>query len=111
MATVIGLPGLSKLLAWPTEHLTEAADYWLDKGGRCYEVANQVWRDASSIDWQGDAADALRIATHADMMTTSAVADRLDEAAKIARKGHPTFTPLALEWRTRSTTLALRGST
>ncbi len=69
------------------EHLTEAADYWEAVGERCYEVANQVWREASSIDWQGDAADALRSATHADMMTTSAVTDQLQEAAKVARSG------------------------
>ncbi|MDT5259290.1 MAG: hypothetical protein QOD10_4370, partial [Mycobacterium sp.] len=28
MAAVAGFPGLSGLLAWPTEHLTEAADLW-----------------------------------------------------------------------------------
>jgi hypothetical protein len=87
MAAVAGPASLSQLLAWPTEHLTEAADYWEAVGGRCYEVANQVWREASSIDWQGDAADALRSATHADMMTTSAVTDQLQQAAKVARSG------------------------
>ena len=46
-------------------------------GGRSYGVANQVWRDALSIDWHGEAADALRSVTHADMMTTGAVADQL----------------------------------
>jgi hypothetical protein len=50
-------------------------------------VANQVWRDALSVDWQGAAADALRSATHADMMTTSAAADQLHAAAKVARSG------------------------
>jgi hypothetical protein len=34
-----------------------------------------------------DAADALRTATHADMMTTSAAADQLQAAAKVARSG------------------------
>jgi hypothetical protein len=87
MAAVAGFPGLSQLLTWPTEHLTEAAEYWETIGGRCYGVANQVWRDAASVDWQGEAADALRTATHADMMTTSAVADQLHEAAKVARSG------------------------
>lgn len=87
MSAVAGFPSLSQLLAWPTEHLTEAADYWEAIGGRCYGVANHVWRDALSIDWQGEAADALRSATHADMMTTSAVDDQLHEAAKVARSG------------------------
>lgn len=79
------VPGLSALLAWPTEHLTEAADYWQTIGGRCYGVANHVWRDALSVDWQGAGAEALRAATHADMLTTSAVADQLQSAANVAR--------------------------
>jgi hypothetical protein len=87
MATVAGVPCLSQLLAWPTEHLTEAADHWEAAGGRSYEVANQVWRDALSVDWRGKSADALRAATHADMMTTCTVADQLQTAAKVARIG------------------------
>ncbi|MBV9321826.1 MAG: hypothetical protein JO106_18285, partial [Mycobacterium sp.] len=87
MSAVAAFPGLSQLLAWPTEHLTEAADFWEATGGRCFAVANQVWRDALSVDWQGEAAEALRGATHADMVTTSAVADQLQEAAKVARSG------------------------
>jgi hypothetical protein len=87
MSAVASFPSLSVLMAWPTEHLTEAADYWETMGGRCYGVANQVWRDALAGDWQGAAADSLRSATHADMLTTSAVADQLHEAAKVARSG------------------------
>jgi hypothetical protein len=87
MAAAAGFPSLSQLLTWPTEHLTEAADHWEAIGGRSYEVANSVWQDALSIDWQGDAADALRSGTHADMLTTSSVADQLYEAAKVARSG------------------------
>jgi hypothetical protein len=87
MSAVAGFPRLSQLLAWPTEHLTEAADYWEAIGGRCYGAANQVWQDALSIDWQGDAADTLRTAAHTDMLTTSAVADQLHAAAKVARSG------------------------
>ena len=87
MAAVAAIPGLSALLAWPTEHLTEAAENWEAVGGRCYGVANQLWRDALSVDWQGAAADTLRSATHADMLTTSAVADQLHAAAQVARSG------------------------
>jgi hypothetical protein len=87
MAAVAGFAGLSALLAWPTEHLTAAADHWEAIGGRSYGVANQVWRDALTIEWHGDGADALRIATHADVLTTSAVADQLQVAAKVARSG------------------------
>lgn len=87
MAAVGGFPGLSQLLAWPTEHLSQAAEYWETIGGRCYQLANQVWQDTLAIDWHGEAADALHTATHADMMTTSAVADQLESAARIARSG------------------------
>jgi hypothetical protein len=87
MSTVAGIPSLSQLLAWPTEHLTEAADHWEAVAGRSYGLANQVWRDALSVDWQGEGAAALRTVTHADMMTTSAVADQLQAAAKVARSG------------------------
>jgi hypothetical protein len=74
-------------LAWPTEHLTEAADHWEAVGGRSYGVANKVWHDALSIDWHGEAADTLRTATHTDMLTTSAAVDQLHAAAKVARSG------------------------
>ena len=53
MSAGVGIPNLSQLVAWPTEHLTEAADHWENMGGRSYGVANQVWRDALSIDWHG----------------------------------------------------------
>lgn len=81
------VPGLSALLAWPTDHLTEAADHWDVVGERSYGVAHQMWRDAGSVDWQGEAAESLRSATHADMKTTSTVVDQLEAAATVARSG------------------------
>jgi hypothetical protein len=42
MSAVAAVPSLSQLLAWPTEHLTEAADYWEAIGGRCYTVARTL---------------------------------------------------------------------
>jgi hypothetical protein len=87
MSAVSGFASLSQLLAWHTEHLTEAADHWEAVGGRNYGVANRVWRDAVSVDWQGEGVDALRTATHADMMRTSVAADHLQAAAKVARSG------------------------
>ena len=87
MAAVATLPGLSQLLAWPTEHLTDAAEHWEVVAARNYGLASQVWRDASSVDWQGHAADALRTDTHSDMIAASAAADQLQAAAKVARSG------------------------
>lgn len=82
-----GFPILSQVLAWPTGHLTEVADHWEMAGARSYAVANQIWRDGLSVDWQGRGADALHAATHADMLKTSAVADQLQAAARVARSG------------------------
>jgi hypothetical protein len=87
MAAVAGIPSLSALLAWPTDHLTEAADHWETVGERSYGVAHGVWSDALTVDWRGEAAEALRTDTHADMLTTSAVVDQLQEAASVARSG------------------------
>jgi hypothetical protein len=87
MAAVAGVPHLSSLLTWPTEHLTEAAAHWEDVGERSYGVAHGVWSDALTVDWDGSAADVLRTDTHADLMTTSGVVDQLQEAATVARSG------------------------
>jgi guanyl-specific ribonuclease Sa len=87
MAAVTGTPGLSALLSWPTDHLTEAASHWENVGERSYGVAHGVWSDALTVDWDGEAADALRTDTHADLMTTSGVADQLQAAATAARSG------------------------
>jgi hypothetical protein len=87
MAAVAGAPGLSALLAWPTDHLTEAADHWETVGEHSYGVAHGVWSDALTVDWRGEAAEALHTDTHADMMTTSAVVDQLQDAASVARSG------------------------
>lgn len=82
-----GVAGLSALLDWPTDHLTEAAAHWETVGERSYAVAHQVWRDSTSVDWRGEAAEALRTATHADLQTTSAAVDQLQAAARVARSG------------------------
>jgi len=65
MAAVAAAPGLSALLAWPTEHLTEAAGHWEAVGERSYGVAHGVWSDALTVDWRGEAAEAVRTDTHA----------------------------------------------
>ena len=87
MSAVAGVPGLSALLDWPTEHLIEAADHWDAVGERSYGLAHQVWQDALVVDWRGETAEALRTATHADMQTTSGVVDQLQTAAGVARSG------------------------
>jgi hypothetical protein len=87
MAAVATLPSLSQLLDWPTEHLTDAAERWDAVAERNYGLVNQVWQDASSVDWQGNAVEALRSAAHSDLLAASAAADQLQTAAKVARSG------------------------
>jgi hypothetical protein len=87
MATTGAFPGLSQLLAWPTEHLTQAADYWDDTAARWYGVFTEVWQDSLSIDWTGQAADKLRTRTTADRTKVNGLVDDLQEAGKIARSG------------------------
>jgi hypothetical protein len=87
MALIAEAPVLSALLAWPTDHLWEAADHWETVGERSYGVSHGVWSDALTVDWSGEAAEALRTNTHADMMTTSGVVDQLQSAASVARSG------------------------
>jgi hypothetical protein len=87
MATFGSSPGLSTLVEWPVEHLTNGADHWESVAGQSYGVASKMWQESLSVDWQGLTADELRSATHADLRTTSAVIDQLQEAAKVARAG------------------------
>ena len=62
----IATPGLSDLLMWPTEHLTEGATHWEATAGRWYDAFTQVWQDSLSVDWQGSAAEALHVRTADD---------------------------------------------
>jgi hypothetical protein len=87
MATTGAFPGLSELLAWPTEHLTEAADYWDHTAERWYGVFTEVWQDSLSVDWTGETADRLRNRTSADRTKVNGLVDHLQEAAKVARVG------------------------
>ncbi|OBJ51302.1 hypothetical protein [Mycobacterium sp. 1423905.2] len=79
--------GLSDLLAWPIDHLTEAAQYWHVAGAQSYDLSDRIWLEAASIDWQGEAAEKLRARTSADRATVGAVKDQLEAAARVARGG------------------------
>ena len=87
MATVGTSTSLSELLAWPTEHLTEAAAYWQDTGARSYEVFDRIWRDSRAIDWRGSAAEGLHTRTFFDKVTVSRGHDQLEMAAQVASVG------------------------
>jgi hypothetical protein len=81
------LPGLSELMAWPTEHLTEAADYWTATANRWYEVFARMWQDSLSVDWEGDTPEQVHTRTFDDKSRVGGLAGQLYEAAAAARAG------------------------
>lgn len=87
MCAAIVMPGLSELLTWPTDHLTDAADYWTTTCGRWYEVFTETWKDSLNVQWQGSGAAALRARTYVDKLKVGAMVDQLHEAARLARAG------------------------
>jgi len=87
MSAIAAFPGLSELLAWPTDHLADEAAYWQAAARRWYEASAQVWQDSLSVDWEGTTAEALRAAAHADRLKVSGLVDQLEEAARVARSG------------------------
>lgn len=80
-------PGLSDLLAWPTDHLTEGAEYWEALAGQWYEAFTRVWQDSQLVDWEGTAAEALRARTYVDKLKVGELVDQLQQAATVARSG------------------------
>lgn len=80
-------PGLSELVSWPTEHLVGAAQRWTAAADRWTEVFGQVWQDSVSVDWQADAADALRNRTTMDRAKVNGLSEQLYDAARVARGG------------------------
>jgi hypothetical protein len=80
-------PGLSDLLAWPTDHLTEGAEYWEAVARQWYEAFTQVWQDSLLVDWEGKAAEALHARTYADKLKVGGLVDELQQAATVARSG------------------------
>ncbi|OMC08593.1 MULTISPECIES: hypothetical protein [unclassified Mycobacterium] len=88
MAAVGGsFPSLSKLLDWPTEHLTQAADSWTSTGNQWDEVFTQIWRDSVAVEWSGHAAEALHGRTAGDKAKVSGLVEQLHTAATVARTG------------------------
>ncbi|CCK62707.1 hypothetical protein [Mycobacterium canettii] len=85
------LPSLSQILAWGTEHLVEAANFWAETADRWEEVFLQMRNQSHVIVWVGAGGDALRARTRADLAIVSGKADQLRQAAGIARAGAGTI--------------------
>lgn len=85
-----GVPGLSKIQSWDTEHLESAARSW--------EATATVWENSfaavhqgslrpGGTVWEGRAAEAAQERTFADLVKVRGISDSLTEAAGIARRG------------------------
>jgi hypothetical protein len=85
-----GIPTLSQVRSWGTEHLTDAAQSWTRTA--------TVWEDTftqlttrigfpGGTAWEGAAADAAFARAHGDRMIVIGLADELHAAARIARTG------------------------
>lgn len=78
---------LSRIRAWSTEHLIDAAGYWNQIADRWEDVFLTMRNQSHSLTWQGAGGDGLRQRTGADLPIVSAKADQLRQAAGIARNG------------------------
>lgn len=81
------LPTLSQIESWDVDHLAEAAAHWSAAADRWEGAFHEVWQQSRAVKWQGEAADALHERTSADKSLVGSKADRLRQAAAIARKG------------------------
>lgn len=78
---------LSQIRGWTTDHLTNAAGYWSQTADQWDDVFLTMRNQSQSIAWKGAGGDALRQRTGADYTLVSDKADKLRQAAGIARSG------------------------
>jgi hypothetical protein len=81
------LPTLSQIQSWDVNHLAEAALHWSTAADKWESAFHDVWQQSRAISWEGRGADALQDRTTTDKSLVGAKADRLRQAADIARKG------------------------
>lgn len=85
-----GVPRLSTIENWDTEHLESAARSWSDTATLWEESFDQVHQGAlrpGGTVWEGEAADAAAERTFADLVKVRGASDRVTAAADIARRG------------------------
>jgi hypothetical protein len=82
-----GLPTLSQLLAWDTEHLTAAAARWDGTADRWESAFAEVQQQIGGSGWTGQAADAANERASSDMTKVVNASGALREGARVARQG------------------------
>jgi hypothetical protein len=85
-----GIPSLSQILAWDTQHLSQAATDWQSTAEHWEATFTSVHTRTLSpggTAWSGVTADAAQERTLTDLVKVRGMADSLQEAATIARRG------------------------
>jgi hypothetical protein len=85
-----GLPNLSQILGWDTEHLSRAAVDWVSAAQHWEGTFDNLHRGTLSPGggvWEGAAADAAQDRTFGDLVKVRGLSDTLQEASAIARRG------------------------
>lgn len=85
-----GIPSLSQILTWDTIHLSQAATDWVSTAERWEVTFTRVHRGTLSpggTTWEGEAADAAQDRSFADLVKVRGLADTLNIAAAVARRG------------------------
>ncbi len=88
--TGTALPSLSQILGWDTEHLVRAATDWSSTAEHWEDSFDSVHRGMlapGGTVWEGDAADAAQERAFGDLVKVRGLADTLNDAATIARRG------------------------
>jgi hypothetical protein len=85
-----GVPSLSQILGWDTEHLYRATTDWVSSAAHWEDSFTSVHLGTLSpggTAWEGQAAEAAQQRTFGDLVKVRGLADTLQEVAGIARRG------------------------
>src|SRR6478736_3144250 len=88
--TGTALPNLSQILGWDTEHLSRAATDWSSIAEHWEGAFDSVHRGMlapGGTVWEGEGADTAQERSFGDLVTVRGLADTLNGAATIARRG------------------------
>ncbi len=85
-----GIPTLSQIQSWDTQHLEAAADHWEARAQNWQDAFTAVYKQVPApggVPWEGRAADAALVHVGGDRLQAVGAADTLYGTAAIARSG------------------------
>lgn len=78
---------LSQIRSWSIDHLTNAAGYWTQTADHWEDAFLTMRNQSHTMVWKGAGGDALQQRTGSDYTLVSGKADKLRQAAGVARSG------------------------